>query len=211
MSVEADNQNTMLAALRSFAASPADGRLRVVPWDERAPAGARCDTPEEAHERMDELEEMLAKANVEKGKPAYHEHGLIPGCAEHEHLFFPGMYVRVMHLHAGVVATSMIHAFEHPFAILQGEFVVWDGLEGPRIIRAPYIGRTLPGTRRAVMALTDVVWATFHTTDSRDPEQIVREITLPRTNPRLPELGDVEHAGSIPAHEQAKEETKEDL
>ena len=204
MSAEADNQHTMLAALRSFAASPADGRLRVVPWEERAPAGARCDTPEEAHERMDELEEMLARVNIAEGKPAYYPNGNMGDCADHEHLFFPGIYVRIMHMHAGKVATSLMHAVEHPFVILKGDVVVWDGLDGPRILRAPYVGRTLPGTRRVVMALTEITWVTFHQTDKTDIGDIKDEITLLRTNPRLPALGD-ERPAAPAALEQADE------
>lgn len=179
--------NSLELEKRLWGLIPVPTDMRLTRWGDRAPEGGVCETTPEQHARLDELERLLTNIAAANGQKANEPLGLNSACADHEHLFFPGMYVRVMHMRPGSVATSVIHAREHPFSILQGEFVVWDGGEGSRIIRAPYIGRTLPGTRRAVIALTPVAWATYHVnpSDTRDFEQIFKEHTILHTNPLL--------------------------
>lgn len=162
--------------------------LPVVRWGEMAPEGGVCAMTAEQHARLDELERRLHEAAEADGKRAHQELGLNEDVASHEHFFFPGLYVRVMHLKAGSVATSLMHGREHPYTILKGSFVVSDGGGPGRIVRAGYLGRTLPGTRRAVIALEDVTWATFHVNpgDSRDLDEIMREHTVPYVNRLLP-------------------------
>lgn len=96
-----------------------------------------------------------------------------------EHAFFPGLYVRTLHIPAGVMATSKIHRTEHPFVVTAGAILVFGEREGPRLIEAPYYGRTMPGDRRAGYALSDTVWTSFHATHLTDPDEIEREIILP--------------------------------
>ena len=39
-------------------------------------------------------------------------------------------------------------------------------------LRAGHIGITKPGTKRVIVAVTDLVWATWHATDLTDPDAI---------------------------------------
>jgi hypothetical protein len=120
----------------------------------------------------------IEKAIVESGRP--------PAYCPVEHRFTPGLYIREIFIPAGTLLTSMEHRKEHPFVISQGRIEVVSETEGSVIYEAPYTGITQPGTRRALHALTDVVWTTFHVTDETDIEKIVAEITAPHVNPLLP-------------------------
>ena len=161
--------------------------LPVVRWGEMAPEGAVCAMTEEQHARLDELEVWIKQQAEANGQEAHEALGLNQAVGVHEHHFFPGLYVRVMHLRAGSVATSLMHGREHPFAIMSGTVSVWNGADGAKILRAPYIGRTLPGTRRALYMVTDVTWVTFHLNPGnfRNPEDIMREHIIPHENPLL--------------------------
>ena len=81
--------------------------------------------------------------------------------------------------------TSMVHKTEHPFVISDGVIKVTSDNEGSVIYEAPYTGITKPNTRRALHALTDVVWTTFHATTETDVEKICDEILEPLNNNQL--------------------------
>ena len=76
--------------------------------------------------------------------------------------------------------TSMTHKTQHPFVISQGSVKVTSDNEGSIIYEAPYTGVTEPNTRRALHALTDVVWTTFHVTNETDVAKIAEEILEPK-------------------------------
>lgn len=93
------------------------------------------------------------------------------------HDFADGVYARSLLLPAGTVCTSKIHKTRHFFVVMQGSCTVVDSAGGRKLLVAPYLGVTEPGVKRAVHAHEDVIWTTFHRTDSRSPEDIEREIT----------------------------------
>lgn len=103
------------------------------------------------------------------------------------HSFTPGVYVRQIFMAAGSGITSREHKTRHHFIILKGEIAVVSGAE--RIIyKAPHIGITEPGTRRALYAIEDTVWLTIHANpeDCTDPVKIGKQITT-FNNPLLSE------------------------
>ena len=114
---------------------------------------------------LDELEVALAK----------HERVELPV----KHMFTKGMYIREIRIPADTMLTSMTHKTEHPFVISEGAIKVTSDNEGSQYYEAPYTGITKPNTRRALHALTDVVWTTFHVTDETDVEKICEEILEP--------------------------------
>ena len=95
------------------------------------------------------------------------------------HRFTKGMYIREIQIPAGTMLTSMTHKTEHPFVISEGAIKVTSDNEGSVIYEAPHTGITQPNTRRALHALTDVVWTTFHSTTETDVEKICEEILEP--------------------------------
>lgn len=109
------------------------------------------------------------------------------------HEFPPGMYVRQIQMPKGAVITTRIHRTEHPFVISSGRCLVL--VEGTRWeeFKAPYLGRTLPGTRRLLFIVEDAIWTTFHLNpdELRDLEEIELMLTVDYENPLL-------EAGELP-------------
>ncbi len=99
------------------------------------------------------------------------------------HRWTPGLYIREILIPAGTIATSMEHKTEHPFVLSAGVVEVVDSHGNAQLLQAPHTGITLPGTKRALRALTDVVWTTFHVTDKQDVEQIAADILVPNPDP----------------------------
>lgn len=99
-----------------------------------------------------------------------------------EHLFTPGLYTRKIFIPAGIFIISEIHKTEHPFVISQGIVKVWTEELGTQWLYAPHHGVTKPGTRRCLLTVTDTIWLTFHVTNSRNVEEIKRQIILPWEN-----------------------------
>ena len=93
------------------------------------------------------------------------------------HLFTPGLYTRQIFMPAGTLLTSRIHLFEHPFIIAAGIVSVWGDETGWQTYRAPYLGVTLPATRRVLYIHEDTTWLTSHVTTETDPDKIGLQIT----------------------------------
>jgi len=95
------------------------------------------------------------------------------------HTFTPGLYSRQITMPAGTFLTSKIHLTEHPYVVSQGAVLVWiDGRV--KEIKAPYMGVTMPGTRRVLFTLTETIWTTFHVTDETEVDRIEEQIILKR-------------------------------
>lgn len=128
--------------------------------------------PNQAHELIDQAEERMLE--------------LYPRVElEVMNLFTPGLYSRTIHMPKGSLLSSQIHKTEHQFVILVGQIAVWTAHEGAQLLRAPYHGKTLPGTRRILYAHTDTVWVTFHPTSETDPDKLREELTEEHQNPLL--------------------------
>jgi hypothetical protein len=101
------------------------------------------------------------------------------------HIFTPGLYARELTIPKGGVLTSEIHKWEHPFVVSQGCLTVYgDGVD-PVTIHAPYIGITMPGTRRIGFAHEDTIWTTFHVTEETDLVALETELYEDYVNPLL--------------------------
>ena len=106
-----------------------------------------------------------------------------------KHVFTEGLYQRIIHMPAGTILTSRVHKKEHPFVVMQGCCIVINETDGTReLVKAPYSGITKAGTRRALLIITDTIWATFHVTDLKDHEQIIAEFTDEAVNPLIKKL-----------------------
>lgn len=101
------------------------------------------------------------------------------------HAFLPGIYCRQIHIPAGTLITSMEHKFAHPFIVSKGSIEVVSEAEGSITYHAPWCDITEPGTRRALRAITDVVWTTIHITDETDVEKACESVLAPHFNPLL--------------------------
>lgn len=103
------------------------------------------------HDTIDELErELLRHPDILIDMPV-------------THLFTPGMYVREIFNPAGTLLTTKVHKTEHPFALMKGKVSIFTpGSSQVEHLIAPYIGVTVPGTRRVMFVHEDVIWITFH-------------------------------------------------
>src|SRR5688572_8073115 len=97
-----------------------------------------------------------------------------------KHSFSDGMYVREIFIPAGMFVVGKIHKHSHPNFLLSGsvrvvtEFSTED-LVGPLSIISK------AGTKRALYAITDLVWVTVHLnpTNTQDLSELEKEIIAP--------------------------------
>lgn len=93
-----------------------------------------------------------------------------------QHVFAPGAYARTMFIPAGTVIVGKIHKHAHLNILSQGVVLVVTETEGERQLTGPLTMVSPPGTKRAVHALTDVVWTTIHLTDETNLEKIEEQV-----------------------------------
>lgn len=94
-----------------------------------------------------------------------------------KHSFSDGIYVREITIPQGTLLTGKIHKHEHPNFLLKGEVIVVTE-EGREILKAPCSMMSKAGTKRALYAVTELVWTTIHhnptnTQDLKELEKIV--------------------------------------
>lgn len=95
-----------------------------------------------------------------------------------QHFFGGGMYTRVMFAPAGTAIIGKKHLQEqHNFLMLGSIRLV--GEDGGKTIHAPEVIVSPAGTKRAAIALTDVIWATTLKTDATNPDDVERECIDP--------------------------------
>lgn len=97
-----------------------------------------------------------------------------------EHEFCKGLYARTMFIPAGTVLTGAVHADESFFLVRQGELIVTTD-HGTVRMTVGSMAVTKANTKRAGVAMTDVVVTTFHAnpTEERDPVKLWDLFTTP--------------------------------
>lgn len=97
---------------------------------------------------------------------------------ETNHTFMNGIYARQIIIPAGVVVVGAKHKTEHPHLISKGRcYIVNNGKR--EYFEAPYSGITKPGSKRAICAIEETVFTTFHPTEETDIKKIEAEIIEP--------------------------------
>jgi hypothetical protein len=95
-----------------------------------------------------------------------------------KHHFAEGSYGREIFIPAGSMVIGKIHRHSHVNVISMGRVFVateFDSL----VLEAPYTFVSMPGTKRAVYAITDTVWTTIHVTDETDLQKIEDAVIAP--------------------------------
>lgn len=97
-----------------------------------------------------------------------------------DHDFCDGLYARTMHIPAGTILTGAVHRNESFFVVRRGELIVTTD-NGSVRVGPGFMSITKPNTKRAGIALTDVMVTTFHAnpTNEKDPEEIWDIYTIP--------------------------------
>ncbi len=92
-----------------------------------------------------------------------------------QHYWADGLYCRVLPRVAGTLIVGKVHKREHLYIVCSGTVrVVGNG--APQTLTGPAVIVSSPGTKRAVLALTDATCLTVHRTDLKDLDAIEREL-----------------------------------
>lgn len=97
---------------------------------------------------------------------------------ETRHHFSDGLYARELFIPAGVCLVGALHKTRHLYTVVQGKCRVSTQFENIEI-EAPFMGETIPDTKRVIYAETDCVWITYHPTDLTDVKEIEKAILEP--------------------------------
>ena len=93
-----------------------------------------------------------------------------------EHYFHGGMYCRKVYRDAGVLVVGAVHKHEHLYVIVTGKVLITDGENPPVEKSAGDVILSMPGTKRAVLALLPTICITVHKTDAKTVEDAEREL-----------------------------------
>jgi hypothetical protein len=93
-----------------------------------------------------------------------------------EHYWAEGLYCRFLPRPAGTLIVGKVHKREHIYIVCCGTVRVTGDDGGVRDITGPAVLISPPGTKRAVLALTDATCLTVHRTEERDLEALEREL-----------------------------------
>ena len=90
------------------------------------------------------------------------------------HYFSDGIYVREITIPAGMVIVGKIHKHRHPNFLIKGKVMVITEQKGEEILEGPCFMMSEGGTKRALYAVTDLVWTTIHhnPTNTQDLDKI---------------------------------------
>jgi len=91
------------------------------------------------------------------------------------HHFAPGLYAREILLPKDSLVVGKIHKHAHVNNISKGSVIVYTEF-GKEEYHAPCQFISKPGTKRAVYALEDTIWTTYHTTNEIDLEIIEADV-----------------------------------
>lgn len=97
---------------------------------------------------------------------------------ETRHHFSDGLYARELFIPAGVCLVGALHKTRHLYTVVKGKCRVATQFENIEI-EAPFMGETIPDTKRVIYAETDCVWITYHPTELTSVEEIEKAILEP--------------------------------
>jgi len=97
---------------------------------------------------------------------------------EVKHHFSDGLYARELFIPAGVCLVGALHKTTHLYMVVKGRCKVSSQF-GNLDIEAPFMGETIPQTKRVIYAETDCVWITYHPTHLTDIDEIEAALLEP--------------------------------
>jgi hypothetical protein len=116
---------------------------------------------------------------------------------EPKHHFAPGMYGRELFMKAGTLIVGKIHKHEHLAIMVYGDITVYSPKEGKKRLKGHHIMVSPAETKRVVYPHADTLWITVHASDSRDLEQLEKELITPEDPALIEELAR-EYLASLP-------------
>lgn len=105
-----------------------------------------------------------------------------------QHDFLDGIYMRTVAMKAGLIVVGKIHKQEHVAIISKGRATVVTE-HGVVEMRAPFMFKSPPGVRRALLIHDDMVWTTVHRSEHTDLVSLEKQLIAEDFNdPVLVEL-----------------------
>lgn len=101
------------------------------------------------------------------------------------HSFANGIYMREIALPEGTILTGKIHRHSHPSVLLEGEVMVFTEQGGQQHLKAPLTMISEAGTKRAILALSNTRWLTFHNVGEERDLAKIEEIVIARNYAQL--------------------------
>lgn len=97
-----------------------------------------------------------------------------------QHFFAPSLYTRVCVIPAGTITVGKMHRHQHPTFLMSGTARI-NTDQGMETITGPHVWISQENAKRALVTLTDCVFATVHLnpTDTTDLEAIEAEVIVP--------------------------------
>ena len=120
------------------------------------------------------LEQGIAEGDVEQ---TIFDGGTDEGHDQCDHYFGDGVYVRSLLIPAGTFVVGKIHKQARVCIIAQGSCQFADEFQR-QDVEAPWIGEFRPGTKTAVYAHTDTLWAACLGTTCTDAREAFDLLTL---------------------------------
>jgi hypothetical protein len=118
--------------------------------------------------------QLPTRANIEQLQAAMSELPQVAGL-ETKHHFSGDVYARELHIPEGVTLVGKVHKREHLCTVIAGDLtIVSDGKR--QRVKAPAAFVSAVGAKRAFYAHEPSIFVTFHRTDSRDLNDIEREL-----------------------------------
>lgn len=130
-----------------------------------------------ARASIEDLEAAMRR-EVAEGKlvQTLHEGGTETGHDECEHFFGDRVYVRSLWIPAGTCVIGRLHKQARVCMVLAGRCRFVDEFQ-QREVEAPWIGEFKAGSKTAVFAETDTLWAACLGTELTDPQTAFYELT----------------------------------
>lgn len=92
-------------------------------------------------------------------------------------LLSPGMYFRQLTIPAGMVVVSKRHRRQHLCIVSKGRALVLTE-DGATVIAAPHSWVSPAGSKRVLLVLEEITWATVHRTEATDFESAERDVLM---------------------------------
>lgn len=96
------------------------------------------------------------------------------------HEFTDKFYIRTITVPADQFIISKIHKTDSAFCLSKGEITIWDENNNEQRITAPFWGVTKAPNRRVGLTHSEVIWTTFHRTDTKNPLDAEKECVYDR-------------------------------
>lgn len=92
-----------------------------------------------------------------------------------KHHFSKGVYARELFIPAGAALSGEIHKYSNLNILVKGKIAVGTDKANIKIVEAPFVVVSPPGTKRIAYAIEDCIWITIHGTEETNIDLIKKE------------------------------------